>query len=566
MAFLKKILNDPAILIWLVLFVILIPILKPGFFSTHDETHIVDVYEMIRSLSIGFPVRWAPDLNFNLGYPYFNFYYHLPFYITSLFYFLGFSLTDSFKYMMGVAVILAGSGFYFFLRSYVGKIPAVIATLIYLLSPYFAVDLYVRGAFGELFIFALFPWAALFLKKLILDFNPKNLGLSSISIALLLLSHNVLLPFVLLLLLCFGIINLIILEKKFIDIFKIILSFGLAISLVSYYLLPAFFEIKYISSYEQFNIADHFPFLKQLIIPYWGYGVSIWGPLDDISFNIGLVNLIFVVLSLIFLKFARKEFRVLLIFFLTIFGIALALTNNRSLFFWESIRFLRLVQFPWRMLLILTISSSFISAIVLEIILEKYKGKITEIFLMLTLITTLSLNIWHYKPSEYKQVSDEGYLETYFASRTVKADGDRGYLSQKYLNFAEDFIPPTIWEKQRPKSLLTEVKLATGSGQINFQKNNLSYDINYNTDQDNKVLVAKAYFPGWEAFSDSQKLEVEPYSDYGIIAVPVLKGMGSFNLRFNNTPVRTIANSISAITAALILVLLIYPKIKRGLK
>src|SRR5215204_98621 len=103
---LKKLLS-PVTLIWIVVLIILLPILKPGFFSVHDETHIVDVYQMIRSLNLsGFPPRFAPDFNFGLGHPYFNFYYHLPFYITTAFHYLGFSMTDSFKYMMGSAVVI----------------------------------------------------------------------------------------------------------------------------------------------------------------------------------------------------------------------------------------------------------------------------------------------------------------------------------------------------------------------------------------------------------------------------------------------------------------------------
>lgn len=554
---------NPVILIWIVSFIILVPILKPGFFSFHDETHIVDVYQMIRSIELGgFPPRFAPDFNFSLGHPYFNFYYHLPFYITTFFHYLGFSMTDAFKYMLGLSVILSAAGFYFLLRSHVEKIPAIIGTLIYILSPYFAVDLYVRGSPGEMYLFGLFPWAGYFLNRYLKNPGHLNLAAASLVIFFISISHNVLLPFIYSLLFLYGIINLIIFKKNFKESLKIFLPFIIGILLATYYLLPAFSEVKFISEYEQINISDHFPFIKQLIVPHWGYGPSIWGYLDDISFDIGTVNIALLIISFFIFKGAKREIKILMIFFWAIFSVAVVLTNNRTLFFWESIRFLRLVQFPWRMLLLTTIATSFIGALTIDVMSQKMK-KNAPVFLITIFSLLLALNIWHYHPSEYKQVTDEGYLELYFANRTLSGDGERRTFSLEYLNFAEDFIPPTIWQKKRPTNILEPVKIATGSGTINYFKQGSGYKIIYDTLSESEIIISKAYFPGWKATSGNRELEVRPLPPYGIISIPVPKGNGQINLEFGNTPVRVIANTTSAVAAGLILVLLIYPGLKR---
>lgn len=555
--------TDPTILIWIVVLIILLPILRPGFFSFHDETHIVDVYEMIRSLELnGFPPRFAPDFNFNLGHPYFNFYYHLPFYITTVFHYLGFSMTDGFKYMLGLSVILAVSGFYFLLKNHVGKIPAVFGSLVYILSPYFAVDLYVRGSPGEMYIFALLPWAGYLLDKYLKQPNPIKLALVSIAIFLIGISHNVLLPFIYSLLFLYGLMSLMILKRGFKESFRVFLPFLLGVFIAAYYLLPAFTEIKFISTYEQINIEDHFPFIKQLIIPHWGYGISIWGGLDDISFDIGSVNLILLLISFAIFRWAKREIKILLIFFWVVFLIAVILSNSRTLFFWESIRFLKLVQFPWRMLLLTTIATSFIAALAIEVLNAKFK-KIVPIFLLITFALLIGLNIWHYQPSEYKTITDEEYLQRYFANRTLKGNGERANLSPVYLNFTEDFIPPTIWQTKRPGGLLDQVKMATNSGEISFIQRGMDFEINYSTSVENEIIVPKAYFPGWQAAKDGIKQSIQPYSGYGIIGIPVSSGSGQLELEFQNTPVRTIANSLSAVTAGLILVLLIYPVFKK---
>ena len=566
MARLKKILLNPVILIWIVVLVILIPILKPGFFSFHDETHIVDVYEMKRSIEVnGFPPRFVPDFNFSLGHPYFNFYYHLPFYVTTIFQYLNFSMTDSYKYMLGLSVILAAGGFYLFLRSHVSKTSAVFGTLVYILSPYFAVDLYVRGAPGEMYILALFPWAAYGLYKYLKTPVPENLALSAIPIFLLAISHNVLLPFIYTFIFLYGLVNLILFKTPLKDYLKIFPPFILGALLGFYYLIPALTEVQYISTYEQINIADHFPFIKQLIVPHWGYGPSIWGFLDDISFNIGTVNLLLLGISLILFKFAKKELRILLIFFWAIFALAVVLMNFRTLFFWESIRFLRLVQFPWRMLLLTTISTAFIAAITVEIFSEKFK-KQTIWFLTGIFILLITLNIWHYQPSEFKEISDEKYLELYFANRTLEGDGVRPEISQLYYNFTEDFIPPTIWQQQRPAGLPRGVEFATGSGDLNTQIDGIKYDIEYNAPVPNKIIVPKTYFPGWVASSDSGPLTVDPYSQYGIISIPITEGQGIIRLELKSTPIQTISNYISAFALAIILVLLVSSRVWRGKK
>lgn len=555
--------TSPVILIWITVVIILIPILRPGFFSFHDETHMVDVYEMIRSLQLGgFPPRFAPDFNFGLGYPYFNFYYHLPFYITTVFHYLSFSMTDSFKYMLGLAVILSASGFYFLLRNHVSKVSAVFGTLVYILSPYFAVDLYVRGAPGEMYIFALFPWAGYFLNKYLKKSDSVNLAMAAISIFLIGISHNVLLPFIYLLLFLYSLVNLIIFKTDLKKSLKIFLPFILGVLLASYYLLPAFAEVKFVSAYEQINIADHFPFIKQLILPHWGYGPSIWGFLDDISFDIGTVNLIFLLVSFVIFKFAKREVKILLIFFWIVFAMAVILMNSRTLFFWESIRFLRLVQFPWRMLLLTTISTSFITGLVTEVISQKFK-KSAPAFLAATFILLMAFNIWHYHPSEYKQISDEIYLERYFAYQSL--DGERLKLNPEYLNFTEDFIPLTIWQSKRFGNFAPRVRLeyTKDYSDVIVHQDNLFYDINYKSDIDQNLIVQRTYFPGWEATLNGQKIPIEPYSEYGIIAIPVASGSGSIHLAFNDTPIRTIADSISAIAAAVILVSLIYPKLRK---
>ena len=93
-----------------------------------------------------------------------------------------------------------------------------------------------------------------------------------------------------------------------------------------------------------------------------------------------------------------------------------------------------------------------------------------------------------------------------------------------------------------------------------------TYEIEYQAPVPNKIIVSKTYFPGWTATSQSGPLNVEPYSEYGVIAIPITEPEGKLKLELKSTPIQTISNYISAFALVIILVLLVNPRIPRGKK
>ena len=173
-----------------------------GFYTFSDDTHISNLYEMIRTLLLGqFPPRLAPDFSYNFGHPFFNFYYLLPYLIGSIFHLIfGLNLIWSLKLVFLTATLGSGLTMYFlslklFHRSHI----ALACAIIYLFTPYRAVDLYVRGAVGEIMAFAFLPLAVLALLRLIDRRRLTNLICTVFTLALLILSHNlsliILIPF-----------------------------------------------------------------------------------------------------------------------------------------------------------------------------------------------------------------------------------------------------------------------------------------------------------------------------------------------------------------------------------
>src|SRR5438105_15010330 len=85
------------------------PLFISGFFPIHDDTQIARVFEMKKSLADGmFPVRWVEDLGYGYGYPIFNFYAPLAYYVGGFFNLACFVVLDATKIMLLICIYLTG--------------------------------------------------------------------------------------------------------------------------------------------------------------------------------------------------------------------------------------------------------------------------------------------------------------------------------------------------------------------------------------------------------------------------------------------------------------------------
>ena len=148
----------PLVLVALFSFWVIRPLFNSGFFPIHDDTQVVRVSQMALALREGqFPVRWVKDLGYGYGYPIFNFYAPLAYYLGAFFNLSGFSALVATKVMIGLGSVLGGILMYFLASKFWGKLGGVIAALFYLYLPYKAVNIYVRGAVAELWALAFLP-------------------------------------------------------------------------------------------------------------------------------------------------------------------------------------------------------------------------------------------------------------------------------------------------------------------------------------------------------------------------------------------------------------------------
>lgn len=528
-------------------------LILPGFYEPHDLHHFADIYQMARAISSGqIPPRFGPDFTFGYGYPLFNFYYLLPFYLGALIFFLVGSLTVSFKAIFSISVIISVLGMYLFLKEFVGKWSAVAGSLLFLYTPYRAVQIYVRGAMGEALALSLLPLVAWGLIKVIR--YPKNRKIAagaSLLIFLFLLSHNYLwalsLPFLIYL-------SLLFLGEGWRKKLKSLVVVGiLSLGTSFFWLFPALVEQKLVRAATPFPLIDHFPYVKQLIIPSWGYGSSVWGPSDGMSFQIGLVNLAVVLLALGLFIFKRRIFEKgpisrLTIWALTGFFVSLALMNIRTYPIWRLIPFHDFVQFPWRLLIFTTFFTSVLAAVAIEI-LDKNKILVAALIVGASILLTFS----YFRPSQVFYKKDNDYLARFFANRTVF--GEKKDIAPEYFNYSEDYLLLPIWADKRPNGLpASKIETSEEAQVIDIAKiDPIRWQAKIVATHETKVTFNSYYFPGWFAKIDGKRANINPGKPFGQIELIVPAGEHNIEFYWIETTLRKLSDFIS-ISAFLLLV------------
>ena len=171
----KRLLKSPALILGLACLPAIYFLLKPGFYEPQDLHHIADIFQMYRAVISGqLPPRMGPDFLWGFGYPLFNLYYVLPFYLGAAFYALTRSLTGAFEFIFAFSLVVSIFGMYLLLREFFGKIASLAGSILYLYTPYRAVQVYVRGAMGEALAMAILPFVFWGVARLIKTPNIKN--------------------------------------------------------------------------------------------------------------------------------------------------------------------------------------------------------------------------------------------------------------------------------------------------------------------------------------------------------------------------------------------------------
>lgn len=521
-----------------------------------DDLQAFRVHQMSRCLlDFQIPCRWIPDMGYQYGYPQFNFYPPSIYYLGAVIHLLGFQIIDVVKFLFILGFILSGLTMYLFLKAFFGKLPAFVGAVLYSVAPFKAVEIYVRGALSELWVFVFFPlifWATL---QLIRSGKLKYLIWLALSWAVLLTTHN-LMSFIFLPVFTVWSISLILLEKQWSVLPKLSLAVFLGLGLVAFFTLPVIFERQFVHTETllsgYFDYRQHFVNLKQLFLSnYWGYGSSFFGDVDTVNLSTGPVHWLVGLFGLILAALNFKTTKKISIIIFILAGLelfVLFLIHQRSSFIWEKISLLAWLQFPWRFLALSVFLLSILSAGAI-FFLGKYK-KLGFALGTLAIVGVFVLHINFFKPQEWLGISDK--------------DKFSGPFWEKQLTISIfDYLP--IYATLPPNKIAPDLpEILDGQAKIINYKKGSNYQIGeIEVSKGSTVRLPLFDFPGMEVLVDQRKVahwhddcRGEEYC-LGLITFKLPVGTHKIEVKLQDTPIRKTGNIITLISFC-VLALLIY--------
>ena len=505
----------------------------------HDDTQPTRVFEMARALGDGqFPVRWVSDLGYGYGYPIFNFYAPLPYYIGAIGVLSGLDAIVVTKLMFGLGVLLAAIFMYVLGYKLGGVWGGIISALVYLYAPYHGVQIYVRGAVGEYWAYAFLP---LILYGIIGDKENRDQSwlIAALGLAGVILSHNIT-AFLTLgflgLFLASELLKSLVNRSDFSKAALILKVIVVGALFTAWFWLPAVTEV-YLTKVETLvqganDFHRHFVFLDQLWNSPWGYGGSAPGRLDGMSFMLGKIPLVLAILGLAGLTWNKIKSKGLIYLCLggLIISVFMMLDISKSI--WEVIPGIDFVQYPWRFLVFAVFFIAVMSSYV-DFSLTRFVSSRNSRSLLL-LGFSLVIVVVHSR-----------YFRPQFVANKTSAD----YISDTAVKWSISRISDEYLPKNFPVPK-TDKEIALGkfntTGDIIIDQSEIRshfWHIDVMSLTAGDIVLSLSFFPGWKFYIDNRV--VEPIIQDGLVKLQLVPGKHTITAYFSNTWPRIVGNWVS---------------------
>ncbi len=554
--------------------------------ETDAELHIFRLAELARLVRGGvlYP-RWAPNFYFGFGYPIFNYYAPLAYYLG-----LPATLISGMNAVLGVKVVfvlsflLGAAGVYAFVRDWWGRSGAIVGAAAFIFSPYFLyVDPHARGDLAETLSFGLFPLSLWALGRLQRTGSAISFLAAVLSTAAVIVSHNLMAMVFFALLLAWvlwenatrslsetaenasdrpgiGLSN----ERGI----WMILALGLAVGVAAFFWLPVALEQDAVNLNSLIGDGGHFDFRNHFL----GIGELLgptqwldWGATEpEFTLNLGMAQWLLSMLGVagIVTGFARHRGQALF-FALSAAGLIFMMTAA-STPIWEVVPLLPFLQFPWRLLGPAAAVLAILAGIGVQSLLDclahsgdrhfqsaghlrVVRNWLAVLLILLVLVLALPLTM----PPPWPEVPWDT------SARAVMAIERQG----RWLGTTStaDFVPRTVEILPRPNDAMID-QFFGGAGLDRVNRATLPegttaegevvtpLHTRYRVSSDRGFLLRLFLFafPGWEARVDGVAVETELGRPEGFLVVPVPEGEHTVDVSFENTAERKVAWLITA--------------------
>jgi len=606
----------------------LAPFAQPGYFwGAHDARHnVYFLFEFDRAWQDGiyFP-RWAPDFTFGYGYPFWIVYAPLATYLGQAFHLLGFGWEASVKLVLCLSILASGLAMYGFVTSWAGRRAGLVAAVAYIYIPYHLVDLYVRAALAESVALIFLPLCLWAFRETVI--RPRLAALTAAALAfggLMLTSNLVALVFASVLgaYLAMHVLRRLnaaqpwrdwssastlpllghLLHLSLTPLLALALGFGLSAA----FSLPALTEFRFVNReqwYGQYyNPFNHFIYWSQLFSPTWGFGISIPGPDDRLSFQLGIAPTLLSVLGLAAALTRRSaaaapaastgrapsaDLRAEAWFFAALSAVAVYLMLPASAWAWQALPNVKFAQFPWRYLMLTAVGLAILPAMLVAEqptpapVKPRTAGDEGEVatgsngwrsFVALCLCGLILLGSYAYLQVEVAAPTPEQGPVSYAALMRFEQSANE----MTGVSVFADVVP--TWSAMaedhvhgRPVTTHVDYSRVPQNATlaVDVREHGSAHELVWvhSGEPDQRLVFNVAYFPGWTAYfyaDDNNRpgrllrkltlSEKDTIAPFGQIAVPLEPGEFFLLLRFEDTPVRVLGKALSIFSVVALLI------------
>lgn len=526
-----------AVTLFLLILLSLHALARGQLISGHDATayppRLVEFSRVVADLQL--PPVWAPDLGNGYGQPLFQFAPPLLYAVAYPLYVAGSGLTNALQFaLIGLCSLGAIAMYRLGRRMPASRAAALGGAAAWLFAPYLALDLFVRAAFAEAAAIAVAPLALLGLVAALDKPSAWRIARGASLTALITLAHNAVA------LLMFPAFALVVATRRSWRAATAglgVLVGGLGLS--AFFWLPALAENHFVKTgvlREGFlHWSVHAIDPVQLLWSPWGYGLSVPGPNDGMSFALGPVHLALAVLGLAVVCRSAGQLRCRSA--PAYAGAALVgawLATSWSGLVWSHLRTLQYLTHPWRTLML--------PATFLPLLIVCGIERLSPRTRRWAIAALVALNLAHTAPKGFLTFGKDYYAPDSIARR--------GLNTTTY----EEYEPR--WVVQRPA--YTPHRLVGLDGRIDIitaAVHSARQEFTVRAQTDTAVEASTFYYPGWTVRIGKQEVPVTPVATRGTMSFQLSAGVHSIRLELHPTPLRRAARVLSVATALLLVVL-----------
>ncbi len=548
--------------------------------QTDAELHVYRAAELGHLLRAGvFYPRWAPNFYFGYGYPIFNYYAPLTYYIANLFDLL--PMVDIVGGVKGVFVlgfVCASVGAYLLGRDLFGPEAGLLAAASFVFAPYVVlIDPHARGVLAEHLALCLLPLVFYTFHRVMNGVGGRWSLLGGVlTLASLLLSHNLLALVASGLLAAYWMWGVLSGGGRRRAGWGA-LVFVLTAALTAFFWLPFLLERDAIKLQVigpgHFDFREHFVSLGELLAPSRVLDMGATAP--RYRMNLGLAQWLLALPALgVFwpsLALPAAVKRTLQYFVLAALALVFVMTRG-SVVVWERVPGMAYLQFPWRLLGPANLMIAICAAGGWRMLMDVLPGQRWRNGTWATVLASvllLALPVLYPPPwdPDFGGTSPQDIIAWEQQSLALGTTSTGDFLPVKAAQAAVHPMPSLVdsYSQPGPVDRVNRFVLPAGA-ELEIVEHGPLYDrFAIVTPQEFVLRLYTFYFPGWRAYVDGEEVPIEVAGPEGFITLRVPAGNHGVVVRFEDTPPRTAGWAISGVGAVWLMMVFAIATVRPGL-